>query len=62
MEPHKVDLKNTMQNLFSVVERSENGTCWESAVEIEAYVGLRKFKANILGCEHEMVSVDPDYF
>lgn len=61
MEPHKVDLENTVQNLFSEVERSENGTGRESAVEIEADVGLRKFKANILRCEHEMVAVDPDH-
>lgn len=61
MESHKVDLENTMQNLFSVVERSENGTSWESAVEIEADVCLRKFEANVLRCKHEMVAVYPDH-
>jgi len=61
MKSNKVYLKNTMHEFFSILESLENRAGWESAVEIKADVGLRKFEANVLRCKHEMVAVHPDY-
>lgn len=60
METNQVGVQQALKKFFTLVKSLEDGGSWESLMKVEAEIRFDFFAlSNVVGHEHELVSMDP---